>query len=69
MDRSLTAFFEGLLARAEVRYMRPIDELILSFKTLSLGVHILWCLEGPPFVTARALCRRHMELFARELAP
>jgi AcrR family transcriptional regulator len=69
LDRSLTAFFEGLLARPEVHCVRPIDELLLSFKTLSLGIHILWCLEGPPFGAARELSRRHMELFARELAP
>ncbi len=69
LDRSLTALFEGLLARSGTRHARPIDELILSFKTLSLGVNILWCLEGPPFATARSLSRRHMELFARELAP
>ena len=68
LDRSLTAFFENLLARPDVERLHPIDDLIMSFKVLSLGVHILWCLEGPPFVTARALCRRHMELFARELA-
>jgi len=67
LDLSLTAFFENLLARPEVRRRRSIDELSLSFKTLSLGVHILWCLEGPPFATSRALCRHHMELLAREL--
>lgn len=67
MDEALTALFERLLARPGMRRSTPIAELVLSFKTMALGLTAIWVLEGPPFIGARMLTRRHMSLLAKGL--
>ena len=65
LDTALEAFFETLLVRPDAASRRSREELILSFKTMHLGLSALWVLEGPPFTGARAMTRHHMELFAK----
>jgi AcrR family transcriptional regulator len=67
LDEALTALFERLLARPGMRRSTPVPELVLSFKTMNLGLTAIWALEGPPFIGARMLTRRHMLLLAKGL--
>ncbi len=67
VDLALAALFERLLARPGMRRSTPVAELVLSFKTMNLGLTAIWVLEGPPFIGARMLTRRHMFLLAKGL--
>jgi AcrR family transcriptional regulator len=67
LDEALSALFERLLARPGMRRSTPVAELVLSFKTMNLGLTAIWVLEGPPFIGARMLTRRHMLLLAKGL--
>ena len=69
LDAALGLFFERLLARDDVATDRTVEELGLSFKTHHLGLNMLWSLEGPPFATARAMTKWHMQNFAKGLTP
>jgi AcrR family transcriptional regulator len=64
-DEALTALFERLLARPGMRRNVSMPDLVLSFKTMALGITAVWALEGPPYANARALTRRHMFLLAK----
>jgi AcrR family transcriptional regulator len=70
MDQAMTDFFDILSARADLPD-RPVaaatSELVLTFKTLQLGLSALWAIEGPPFAGARRLSEIEMNLFARGL--
>lgn len=66
-DAALTALFDRLLARHGMRPTVSVPDLILSFKTMALGVTAVWSFEGPPYANARALMRRHMFLLAKEM--
>lgn len=65
LDEALGSLFRRLLARPGMRRMVLVEDLVLSFKTMNLGITAVWVLEGPPFTTARALTRRHMSLLAK----
>jgi len=67
LDAAIGALFTRLLARPGMVSGRTIADLVLSFKTLHLGLSALWTLEGPPFAAARALTRQHMLLLAKGL--
>jgi AcrR family transcriptional regulator len=67
LDEALGALFERLLARPGMRRSTPVPELVLSFKTMHLGLTATWALEGAPFIGARISCRRHMLLLAKGL--
>jgi AcrR family transcriptional regulator len=67
LDDALSALFERLLARPGMRRSTPVAELVLSFKTMNLGLTALWAIEGPPFAGTRMLMRRHMFLLAKGL--
>ena len=45
----------------------PVDTLVLSFRTMHIGLVAQWALEGPPYATSRMLSRRHMALLAKGL--
>lgn len=64
-DEALTALFERLLARPGMRRTNSVPDLVLSFKTMTLGITALWSLEGPPYANARTVTRRHMFLLAK----
>ena len=67
MDAALAALFVRLLARPGMKRALPVDTLVLSFRTMHMGLLSQWALEGPPYATARMLCRRHMALLAKGL--
>lgn len=67
LDEALAALFERLISRPGMRRSTPIPELVLSFRTMQLGLMSLWAIEGPPFIGARMLTRRHMALLAKGL--
>lgn len=67
LDEALAALFERLLARPGMKRALPVDTLVLSFRTMHLGLSAQWALEGPPYATARMLTRRHMALLAKGL--
>jgi AcrR family transcriptional regulator len=66
-DLVLAALFERLLARPGMKRALPVDTLVLSFRSMHLGLSAGWALEGPPYATARMLSRRHMALLAKGL--
>lgn len=67
LDETLTALFNRLLARPGMKRALPVDTLVLSFRSMHLGLSAQWALEGPPYATARMLTRRHMALLAKGL--
>ena len=67
VDATLAALFERLLARPGMKRALPVDTLVLSFRTMHIGLIAQWALEGPPYATARMLSRRHMALLAKGL--
>ena len=67
LDEALGGLFDRLIATSGKEPSQSIPDLILSFKTMHLGLSALWALEGPPFATARMLMQRHMALLAKEI--
>ena len=67
VDAALAALFERLLARPGMKRALPVDTLVLSFRTMHIGLVAQWALEGPPYATSRMLSRRHMALLAKGL--
>lgn len=69
LDMAIGGLFARLLARPGMKSDLVIADLIMSFKTMHLGISAIWTLEGPPFAAARALTRQHMSLLAKALEP
>jgi AcrR family transcriptional regulator len=67
LDEALAALFVRLLARPGMKRALPVDTLVLSFRTMLLGLTAQWALEGAPYATTRILTRRHMALLAKGL--
>jgi AcrR family transcriptional regulator len=67
LDAVLGALFMRLLSRPGMKRALPVDTLVLSFRTMHIGLVAQWALEGPPYATARMLSRRHMALLAKGL--
>jgi AcrR family transcriptional regulator len=67
LDEAVEALFERLLARPGMRRALPVDTLVLSFRTMHMGLMAQWAMEGPPYAAARVLTRRHMALLAKGL--
>jgi AcrR family transcriptional regulator len=67
LDDALGGLFDRLIAASGKEPSQSIPDLILSFKTMHLGLSALWAIEGPPFATARMLMHRHMALLAKEI--
>ena len=66
-DEAIGALIGRLLARPGMRRSTPLPELVLSFRTMHLGLTASWALEGPPFIGARMMTRRHTLLLAKGL--
>jgi AcrR family transcriptional regulator len=66
-DAAIGALIGRLLARPGMRRSTPLPELVLSFRTMHLGLTASWALEGPPFIGARMMARRHTLLLAKGL--
>jgi AcrR family transcriptional regulator len=65
MDTTLTALFSRLQARGRVRSDLAMEDLRMNFKTMHLGLTMLWALEGPPWRETRKVLEAHMAMFAQ----
>jgi AcrR family transcriptional regulator len=63
IDPPLQALFHSLKERGELRADIEIPQLILSFKTMHLGLTALWAVEGPPFQHTAHAVRQQMQYF------
>jgi len=63
VDPPLTSLFDSLQARRIIRRDLKLQDLILSFKTIHLGLTALWAVEGPPFEATQRLVEEEMRMF------
>jgi hypothetical protein len=63
IDPPLQSLFAALDRRQALRAGIDIPRLILSFKTMHLGLTALWAVEGPPFEQSTQLVRQQMQFF------
>jgi AcrR family transcriptional regulator len=63
IDPPLQTLFDSLKERGDIRADIEIPQLILSFKTMHLGLTALWAVEGPPFEQTAHVVRQQMQFF------
>ena len=63
IDPPLQSLFATLEERRLLGAGINIPQLILSFKTMHLGLTALWAIEGPPFQQTTQTVRRQMQFF------
>jgi AcrR family transcriptional regulator len=68
LDDAIRALFERLLARPGMRRALPAETLVLSFRSMHMGLLTQWLIEGAPYASARILTRRQSGLLAKGLA-
>lgn len=68
LDDAIQALFERLLARPGMRRALPAETLVLSFRSMHMGLLTQWLIEGAPHGGTRALTRRQSALLAKGLA-
>ena len=66
-DPPLGALFLGLQERQIIRADVSIPELVVTFKTIHLGLTALWAVEGPPFRGTMKVLNHEMKLFSEGL--
>lgn len=69
IDGTLNTFFGRLRERGLVQRDLAMEDLRLSFKTMHLGLTMLWALEGSPWRKTRRILRSQMSMFAKGIAP
>ncbi len=68
-DPPLVKLFENLRDRGAIRGDVPLDQLLLVFKSMHLGLTAMWAVEGPPFRTTYRTLAAEMRVFCEGLAP
>jgi AcrR family transcriptional regulator len=63
VDPPLEKLFGNLQARGIVRDDLKLPDLVLSFKTVVMGLTALWAIEGPPFQATERLVGEQMKMF------
>ncbi|MGA2352712.1 MAG: TetR/AcrR family transcriptional regulator [Terracidiphilus sp.] len=63
IDPPLKTLFNSLQQRGDIRADIDISQLILSFKTMHLGLTALWAVEGPPYEQTAHVVRQQMRFF------
>jgi len=63
VDPPLQSLFTALEERGALRAGIDLPQLILSFKTMHLGLTALWAVEGPPFEQTTRVVRQQMQFF------
>jgi hypothetical protein len=63
IDPPLRRLFGGLQNRRLIRQDVNIEALITIFKTMHMGLVMLWSMEGPPFRGAEQIVRQEIKLF------
>jgi AcrR family transcriptional regulator len=67
IDPPLETLFRGLQESGAIRADVNLPELILTFKSMQLGISALWVVEGPPYETTEHVVREQMRLFSQGL--
>ena len=65
IDPPLESLFTQLRDRGLLRSGIDLPKLIMSFKTMHLGLTALWAVEGPPFRQTAQTVRRQMQFFSQ----
>ncbi|MGA9063147.1 MAG: helix-turn-helix domain-containing protein [Terracidiphilus sp.] len=63
IDPPLQSIFAALEERGALRTGIDLPQLIMSFKTMHLGLTALWAVEGPPFQQTVQTVRQQMQFF------
>jgi AcrR family transcriptional regulator len=63
IDPPLQSLFSALEERGTLRAGIDLQQLIMSFKTMHLGLTALWAVEGPPFEQTTRVVRQQMQFF------
>lgn len=63
IDPPLHKLFQGLQARKLIRRDVDIAPLLAVFKTMHMGLAMLWAMEGPPFRRTDQILRHEIKLF------
>jgi len=63
IDPPLQSLFAAFGERGALRADMDVPRLILSFKTVHLGLTALWAVEGPPFQQTALVVRQQMQFF------
>ena len=58
-----TSLFAALEERGLLRPGIDLPQLIMSFKTMQLGLTALWAVEGPPFEQTAQVVQQQMQFF------
>lgn len=69
IDANLAALFTRLQEKGKVRSDLPIADLLMNFKTMHLGLTMVWALEGPPWRETRKVLRAQMAMFGQGVKP
>lgn len=67
VDPPLETLFRTLQQRGEIRSDLDLADLILTFKTIHLGLTALWAIEGPPFRQSSRVIEQEITLFCKGL--
>jgi AcrR family transcriptional regulator len=65
IDPPLHSLFASLQERGKLRTGIDLPQLIMSFKTMHLGLTALWAVEGPPFQQTTEVVRQQMHFFTQ----
>lgn len=68
IDPPLRRLFEGLQKRRLIRPDLNTEALIMIFKTMHMGLVMLWAVEGPPFRGTDRILRQEIQLFCEGIA-
>ena len=63
IDPPIHSLFASLEERGQLRADIDLPQLIMSFKTMHLGLTALWAVEGPPFEQTAHVVRQQMQFF------
>jgi AcrR family transcriptional regulator len=69
IDETLTALFSRLQERGKLRIGMPMEDLTMNFKTMHLGLTMVWALEGPPWRETRKVLNAQMMMLAERVKP
>jgi AcrR family transcriptional regulator len=63
VDPPLQSLLAALEERGALRPGIDLPQLVMSFKTMQLGLTALWAVEGPPFEHTAQVVRQQMQFF------
>jgi AcrR family transcriptional regulator len=69
IDETLDLLFTRLKQRGLIAEEHTLEHLRITFKTMHLGLTMLWLLEEPPHAQTRRVLKTQMQMFALGVAP